>query len=81
MKKIPIIICKTEFHQPKDRYKDTSKEERAEKLDNVICPKCKYQNHKVFVIKYGKCNLCGSTLDSKYFKKTLLKKLKEKKHE
>lgn len=59
-------------------YKDTSKEERAKKLDNIICPKCKYQNHRVFIKKYGKCNLCGTTLDSDYFKKTMLKKLKEK---
>lgn len=58
-------------------YKDTSKEQRAKELDNIICPKCKYQNHRQFVVKYGKCNLCGTTLDKNYFKKTLLKKLKE----
>lgn len=56
-------------------FKNTTKEERAKALDNVICPRCKYQNHKLFVQKYGKCNLCGTTLDKDYFKKMLLKKL------
>lgn len=59
-------------------FKNTTKEERAKALDNVICPRCKYQNHKLFVQKYGKCNLCGTTLDKDYFKKMLLKKLNVK---
>lgn len=58
-------------------YKEMSKEERAKRLDNIICPRCKYQNHKIFIQKYGKCNLCGTTLDSNYFRKIMLKKLKE----
>lgn len=58
-------------------HKDVSKEERAKELNNVICPKCKYQNHKEYIIKYGKCHLCNNTLDANYFKRTLLKKLKE----
>ena len=32
-------------------YKDTSKEERAKQLNNVICPRCKYQNHLFYVKK------------------------------
>lgn len=56
-------------------FKNTTKEERANALDNVICPKCKYQNHKVFIEKYGKCHLCGATLDRNYFKKMLLREL------
>lgn len=29
----------------RDRFKNTTREERAECLKNVICPKCGYQNH------------------------------------
>lgn len=72
------VLYKTNYYNHKrGAYKNTSKEQRAKALDNIICPRCKYQNHKVFVVKYGKCNLCGATLDVNYFKKTLLKKLKE----
>lgn len=62
----------------RDLYKNTTKEERAESLGNIICKRCKYQNHKNYVQKYGKCNLCGVTLSVEYFKKMLLKKIKEK---
>lgn len=62
----------------KDRYINTTKEERAERLGNVICKRCKYQNHRSYVKKYGKCNLCGATLDVDYFKKMLMRKLKIK---
>ena len=61
----------------KNKYKDTSKEERAKNLNNIICPRCKYQNHAVFIKKYGKCNLCGAILDKNYFIKTFSKVLKE----
>lgn len=64
-------------NKKKGLYKDTSKEERAKELGNIICPKCKYQNHRKWIKKYGKCNLCGATLDKNYFKKILLNKLKE----
>lgn len=59
-----------------ERYKDTSKEERAKKLNNIICPRCKYHNHKVMVEKYGKCNLCGTTLSNEYFKRKLERMIK-----
>ena len=54
------------------KYKNTSKEERAEHLNNVICPKCGYQNHYFYAKKYGTCNLCKTTIDSDYFKKMTL---------
>lgn len=66
----------TNFNRKKDLYRDTSKEERAKELNNVICPRCKYQNHIHYVRKYGKCNLCGITLDNNYFKRQLLRRLK-----
>ena len=60
----------------RNMFKDTSKEERAKCLNNVICPKCGYQNHYFYVKKYGICNLCKTTIDSNYFKKMLLKKIR-----
>lgn len=57
-------------------YKNTTKEERAKCLNNIICPHCKYQNHKKWIMIYGKCHLCGAILDKDYFKKTLLRRLK-----
>ena len=60
----------------RDMFKNTSKEERAKKLNNVICPKCGYQNHYFYAKKYGTCNLCKTTIDSNYFKKMLLKKIR-----
>lgn len=65
------------YKNNRNKYKDISKEERAKILNNVICPKCKYQNHISFIKKYGTCNLCGTTLDKNYFKKMMLRKLKE----
>lgn len=59
-----------------DKFKNTTKEERAEVLGNIICPRCGYQNHVYYVKKYGTCNLCKTTLDKEHFKKVLLKKLK-----
>lgn len=56
---------------------DTKRKERAKALNNVICPRCKYQNHYIYAKKYGKCNLCGATIDKDYFKKMMLRKLKE----
>ena len=72
-----ITTYRAEYYQKKDRFKNKSKEQRAKELDNIICPKCKYQNKKVFIQKYGKCHLCGTTLDNNYFKKIMQKKLKE----
>lgn len=60
----------------RDRFKNTSKEERAKKLNNVICPKCGYQNHYFFAKKYGTCNLCKTTIDSDYFKKMTLRTIR-----
>lgn len=60
----------------KDRFKDITREERAEILKNVICPKCGYQNHYFYAKKYGTCNLCKTTIDSEYFKRKLLRSLK-----
>ena len=34
-------------------------------LTNVICPKCKYQNHEENVKRYGTCKLCKTVLDEK----------------
>lgn len=62
-------------NRKRDEFLNSTKEERAKALDNVICPRCKYQNHRALIKKYGKCNLCGTTLDKDYFKKTLLNKL------
>lgn len=59
-----------------NKFKNTTKEERAEVLGNIICPRCGYQNHAYYVKKYGSCNLCKTTLDKEHFKKVLLKKLK-----
>lgn len=61
----------------KEKFKNTSKKERAKELNNIICPKCGYQNHYFYAKKYGTCNLCKTTIDSDYFKKMLFKKLKE----
>ena len=69
------IDYKVKYHQKKDRFKNYTKEERAKELNNVICPKCKYHNKMVYVKKYGKCNLCGATLDRDYFKKMLFRRL------
>lgn len=63
-------------YNKRNLYKDTSKEERAKELNNIICPKCKYQNHLFYVKKYGKCHLCGVTLDNNYFKKMIFRRLK-----
>lgn len=32
---------------------------------NVICPKCKYQNMKINVMRYGTCTRCKEVLDKK----------------
>ena len=63
-------------HRKRDLYKDTSKEERAKELNNVICPRCKYQNYIFYVRKYGTCHLCGVTLDNNYFKKMIFRRMK-----
>ena len=60
----------------RDKYINTSKEERAKNLNNIICPKCGYQNHYFFAKKYGTCNLCKTTIDSDYFKKMTLRTLR-----
>ncbi len=58
-------------------FRNTTKEERAEILGNVICPRCGYQNHIFYVKKYGTCHLCGVTLDNNYFKKMIYRRLYE----
>lgn len=57
------------------KFKDTTKEERAKALKNIICPHCGYQNHEVFIKKYGRCNLCKTILDKDYFKRTFIKRI------
>ena len=69
------------YYRKREKFKDISKEQRAKELNNVICPKCKYQNHKKYIEKFGTCHLCHSTLDINYFKKRLLNKLREKNYE
>ena len=64
------------YHQKKGRFKDTSKEERAKACDNIICPRCGYQNHYYYAKKYGTCNLCKTTIDADYFKKKMLRMCK-----
>ena len=59
----------------KEYYKDSTKEERAQRLGNVICTRCGDQNHYFYAKKYGRCNLCKATIDADYFKKTLLRRL------
>ena len=64
------------YSKNKDKYRNSSREERAKDLYNVICPKCKYQNRLAYIKRYGKCHLCGATLDRDYFKNTLLRMCK-----
>ena len=59
----------------RNQFKDTTKEERALHLGNIICPRCKYQNKSFFVKRSGRCLLCGVTLSREYFKKKLLKEM------
>lgn len=73
------IVFFDNYNKSKKRrgnFKNTSKEERAKALDNVICPRCGYQNYNYYVKKYGTCNLCKTTLSKEYFKKTLLRRIK-----
>lgn len=70
------MLTNINYKKKKGIYKDTSKEERAKRLNNVICPKCGYQNHYFFVKKYGTCNLCKTTIDKDYFIKMTLRRLK-----
>lgn len=60
------------YRRNRGLYKNTTKEQRAKALNQVICKRCKYHNEIKYVKKYGKCNLCGATLDVDYFKKTLI---------
>ena len=60
------------YHSNRNKFKNTTKEERAKDLNNVICPVCKYQNKKYFLKQSGVCHLCGEILDRKiYFKSKL----------
>ena len=73
------MLAWDDYKKAKERrgmYKDTSKEERAYHLGNVICPKCGYQNHIKYVRIYGTCNLCKTTLDKRYFIKKLMRMCK-----
>lgn len=65
------------YKSQRDKYKNTTKEERAKRLGRIICPRCKYQNEIYFIKKYGTCNCCKTTLDKDYFKKNLLKRLED----
>ena len=38
-------------NRKRDEFLNSTKEERAKALDNVICPRCKYQNHRALVKK------------------------------
>lgn len=62
---------KTIYYSNHDKFKNTTKEERAKELHNIICPRCKYHNHDVWIKKFGTCNLCGATLDKRYFVRKL----------
>lgn len=73
-----IDLCLDYKYKKKGRFKDTTKEERARDLHNIICPRCKYQNKSFFVKRSGKCLLCGTTLNREYFKKRLIKEMNKK---
>lgn len=60
----------------RDRWINTTKEERAKDLNNIVCPRCKYQNHFKMIKIYGTCKLCGCTLSSDYFKKKMRSMIK-----
>lgn len=64
------LICNK---SKRDKYKNTTKEERAKSLHHVICSRCGYQNRIYFVKKYGTCNCCGATLSAAYFKKMIIR--------
>lgn len=70
---------RVKYHQKKNQYKDMTKEERAKELHNVVCHRCKYQNHAKWIRMYGTCHLCGATLDKRYFIKTLMRRLENEK--
>ena len=59
------------YKERRDKYINTSKEERAKSLGRIICPRCKYQNEIYYIKKYGTCNCCKATLDKDYFTKKL----------
>lgn len=73
MKELTIPLRIKFKDRRKEKYKNISKEERANALNNIICPKCKYQNHKNYVERCGKCHLCGTILSKEYFKKSFNK--------
>lgn len=66
------------INRKRNKYKNTSKEERAKDLGNIICPHCKYHNKKRFIDKFGTCHLCGRVLSVEHFKKGVMKALYEK---
>lgn len=37
------------YHRKKGKFKDTTKEERARCLHNIICPRCSYHNKDVYI--------------------------------
>lgn len=59
------------------------REQRAEELGLIICPKCGYCNRKFNVENFGTCTGCGYVIDKriKMFyeirKKTNIKKVKK----
>lgn len=73
------MLAYEDYNKVKKRrgcFKNTTKEERAKSLGNIICSKCGYQNHYKWIRMYGTCNLCGITLDKDYFKKKLIRMCK-----
>ena len=50
---------------------------KREKLDNIKCDVCGYQNHKYYVVRSGVCHGCGKILDDKaYFKAQMNSRLR-----
>lgn len=58
------------------KFRNITKEERAEILGNVVCPRCGYQNRMFYARKYGTCHLCRTTIDVYHFKRKLLEELR-----
>jgi len=40
---------KSIYYGNHDKFKNTTKEQRAKDLHNIICPRCKYHNHDVYI--------------------------------
>ena len=62
-----VVETKIKYHYK--RFKNTTKEERAKQLNQIICPRCKYHNEIRYVKESGTCHLCGTTLDKDFLRK------------